>query len=202
LARSHGVLFVYSPTSLSSFQYVMRFHEQLNISKWRSLPVVLFSNIPTRRGINLVHGSREFHPRPLRCIIGGFNSFFFYLLSDGRAFANIHGMSFIEALPGGPSPAPFPALLRLVSAHYGPSAPASYRESVVDFITVTAARMSHAARSHLPALPLTSRASRPHAQRRNRSRSFSAPWCRSFFRPSTWHFPRFPPFSLATTFRQ
>jgi hypothetical protein len=38
----------------------MRFHEQLNISKWRSLPVVLFANIPTRRGINLVHESREF----------------------------------------------------------------------------------------------------------------------------------------------
>jgi len=179
LARSHGVLLVYSPTSLSSFQYVMRFHEQLNISKWRSLPVVLFANIPTRRGINLVHGSH------------------------GRAFANMHGIPFIEASPGHPSPAPFPALLRLVSAHYGASsAPASYREGVVDFLTVAAGRVSHAARSHFPAFPLSSREDPPRVQRRNHSRSFSAPRCGSFFFPSTWHFPRIPPFRLATSFRQ
>ncbi|KAI9509104.1 hypothetical protein F5148DRAFT_808821 [Russula earlei] len=49
LARSHGVLFIYDPTSLNSFQYVAGFHEQLIRSKWRSLPVVLFSNTPTQR---------------------------------------------------------------------------------------------------------------------------------------------------------
>ena len=62
LARSNGILLVYSPTSLSSFQYITRFHEQLNISKWKSLPVVLFANVPTQRSLTLVHGSREFTP--------------------------------------------------------------------------------------------------------------------------------------------
>lgn len=127
-------------------------------------------------------------------------------LSDGRAFANMHGIPFIEALPGRPSPAPFPALLRLVGQHYGAPAPASYRESVVDFLTVAAARLSHVARSHMPALPLTAREypppPPPRVQRRNFSRSFSAPWCGSFFLPRTWHFPRIPPFRLATKFRR
>jgi len=116
----------------------------------------------------------------------------------------MHGIPFIEALPGRPSPAPFPALLRLVSQYYGAAAPAPYRESVVDFLTVVAARVSHAARSHMPALPLTAREypPRPRVQRRIFSRSFSAPRCRSFFLPSTWRFPRIPPFRLATRFRQ
>jgi len=160
LARSHGILLVYSPTSLSSFQYIMRFREQLNISKWKSLPVVLFANIPTERSLTLVHGSH------------------------GRAFANMHGIPFIEALPGRPSPAPFPALLRLVGQYYGAPAPASYRESVVDFLTVTAARVSHVARSHMPALPLTAREypPPPRVQRRSFSRSFSAPRLATKFR--------------------
>lgn len=126
-------------------------------------------------------------------------------LSDGRAFANMHGIPFIEALLGRPSPAPFPALLRLVSQYYGAPAPASYRESVVDFLTVTAARVSHVARSHMPAFPLTAREyppSPPPVQRRKPSRSFSAPRCGSFFLPRAWRFPRIPPFRLPTRFRQ
>ena len=125
-------------------------------------------------------------------------------LSDGRAFANMHGIPFIEALPGRPNPAPFPALLRLVSQHYGAPAPASYRESVVDFFTVAAARVSHVARSHMPALPLTAHEYPPASRIRRRrfTRSFSAPRCGSFFLPSTWRFPRILPFRLATKFRQ
>ena len=114
----------------------------------------------------------------------------------------MHGIPFIEALPGRPSPAPFPALLRLVSQYYGAPPPASYRESVVDFFTVAAARMSHVARSHLPTLPPTTREYPPRVERRKFSRSFSAPRCGSFFLPSTWRFPRILPFRLATKFRQ
>jgi len=178
LARSHGVLLVYSPTSLTSFQYVMRFHEQLNISKYRSLPVVLFANTPRQHGINLVHGSH------------------------GRGFASMHAIPFVEASSGRPSPAPFPALLHLVSQHYDASPPASHREGVVDFLTVAAARVSHAARSHFPALSLTTRESPPRVRRRNSSRSISAPRCGCFFMPSAWHFPCIPPFRPAANFRQ
>jgi hypothetical protein len=198
LARSHGVLFVYSPTSLTSFQYVMRFHEQLNISKYRSLPVVLFANTPRQHGINLVHGSRE-SAQDQYDVTGILTR---ALPPDGRGFANMHAIPFVEASPGRPSPAPFPALLHLVSQHYDASVPASHREGIVDFFTVAAARVSHAARSHLPALSLTTRESPPRVQRRNFSRSISAPRCGCFFVPNAWHFPRIPPFRPAANFRQ
>jgi len=134
LARSHGVLLVYNPSSLTSFQYVVSFFEQLIISKWRSIPVVLFSNAPTplQRGVNPVYRS------------------------DGRDFANMHSIQFIEASPDRSCPAPFPTLLSLVRQQYEAQAPVppSFGEGVMDLLTVAAARVSHVARSHLPALPL------------------------------------------------
>jgi hypothetical protein len=126
----------------------------------------------------------------------------FFLPSDGRAFANMHGVPFIEASTDGPSPAsPFPALLHLVTQSYGAPVPASYRESVVDFLTVAAAKVSHAARTHLhttlpTTLPLTTREYPPRVQRRKFPGSFSAPRCGSFSLPRAWHFPRIPRFQL------
>jgi len=59
LVRCHGVLLVYSPTSVASFQYIVRFHEQIIRSKWKSLPVVIFANIPPKRGVKQVHGCSD-----------------------------------------------------------------------------------------------------------------------------------------------
>ena len=59
LARSHGVLLAYNPTSPDSFQYIVGFYEQLNRSKWRSLPVVLFSNAPAQYRADSIKGTRE-----------------------------------------------------------------------------------------------------------------------------------------------
>ncbi|KAI0000113.1 hypothetical protein BJV74DRAFT_821624 [Russula compacta] len=131
LARSHGVLLVYNPTILTSFQYVLRFHEQLLKSKWKYLPVVLFSNTSTQRSVRVV--SR----------------------SHGRDFANKHAIPFIEASPGRPCSAPFPVLLKLVRQSYEASTPTSFGEGVIDFLTVAAAKASHVARSHFHALPHT-----------------------------------------------
>ncbi|KAH9057172.1 hypothetical protein EDB87DRAFT_1129552 [Lactarius vividus] len=127
LVRCHGVLLVYTPTSAASFQYVVRFHEQMIRSKWRSLPVVLFANIPPRRGVKQVHGY------------------------NGRSFADAHTIPFIEALPSRPSPAPFTVLLDSVRRHHETStSPTSFGEGIIDFFTVAAAKVSHAARSHFP----------------------------------------------------
>jgi len=136
LVRCHGVLLVYSPTSVASFQYIVRFHEQMIRSKWRSLPMVLFANIPPKRGVKQVHG---------------FN---------GRSFADAQAIPFIETFPSRPSPAPFTVLLDLVRRQHEPST-TSFGEGIIDFVTVAAAKVSHAARSHLPALPT------PHASSRN-----------------------------------
>lgn len=137
LVRCHGVLLVYSPTSMGSFQYVVRFHEQMIKSKWRALPVVLFANIPLKRGVKQVHGS------------------------NGRSFADARAIPFIEAFPGRPSPAPFTVLLDLVRRHHEAStSPTSFGGGIIDLVTVAAAKVSHAARSHLPAFPT------PHASSR------------------------------------
>jgi len=134
LVRCHGVLLVYSPTSVASFQYIVRFHEQIIRSKWKSLPVVIFANIPPKRGVKQVHGC------------------------NGRNFADAQAIPFIEALPGRPSPVPFTVLLELVRRHHEAlTSPTSFREGIIDFVTVAAAKVSHAARSHLPAFPT------PHA---------------------------------------
>lgn len=138
LVRCHGVLLVYSPTSVASFQYIVRFHEQMMRSKWRSLPTVLFANIPPRRGVMQVHGS------------------------NGQSFADAHAIPFIETLPGRPSLAPFTVLVNSVRRHYEPStSPIPFGEGIIDFVTVAAAKVSHVARSHLPALPT------PHASNHN-----------------------------------
>jgi len=138
LVRCHGVLLVYSPTSVASFQYVVRFHEQMVRSKWRSLPMVLFANIPPRRGVKQVHGC------------------------NGRNFADAQAIPFIETLPSRPFPAPFTVLLDMVRRYYEPStSPSTFGEGIIDFVTVAAAKVSHAARSHLPALPT------PHASSRH-----------------------------------
>jgi hypothetical protein len=65
LVRSHGVLLVYNPVSPTSFQHVTGFYEQIIRSKWRSLPVVLFSNTPAHLGVTEAREFREFHPRSL-----------------------------------------------------------------------------------------------------------------------------------------
>ncbi|KAI9450841.1 hypothetical protein BJY52DRAFT_155754 [Lactarius psammicola] len=137
LVRCHGVLLVYSPTSVASFHYIVRFHEQMIRSKWRSLPVVLFANIPPKRGVKQVHGC------------------------NGRSFADAQAIPFIEAFPSRPSPVPFTVLLDLVRRHHEAStSPTSFGEGIIDFVTVAAAKVSHAARSHLPAFPT------PHASGR------------------------------------
>ncbi|KAH9030426.1 hypothetical protein EDB85DRAFT_1434289 [Lactarius pseudohatsudake] len=116
--------------------YVVRFHEQMIRSKWRSLPVVLFANIPPRRGVKQVHGY-------------------------GRSFADAHAIPFIEALPSRPSPVPFTVLLDSVRRHHEAStSPTSFGEGIIDFFTVAAAKVSHAARSHFPTFPT------PHASGR------------------------------------
>jgi len=168
LARSHGVLLVYNPSSLTSFQYVVGFFEQLIRSKWRCIPVVLFSNAPTPllRGVN--PASR----------------------SNARDFANMHCIQFVEASRDRSSPAPFPTLLSLVRQHFEAQVPPSpgFGEGVMDLLTVAAARVSHVTRSHLPTLPLTPTRRRtsecpPRVRRYDLAGSLSPPGPASKFRP-------------------
>jgi hypothetical protein len=180
LARTHGILLVYNPTSPVSFQYVVGFHEQLTRSKWRSLPVVLFSNTSAQPRVNSI---KETH---------------------GRDLANTHSIPFLEASPGHPCPAPFPTLLSLVRQYYETSASKSFGEGVIDFFTVAAARVSHVTRPHFLASPVASKEPvecPPRAKRCNLPASFSAPRCGSFFLPRSWHFPCIPRFRPARNFR-
>jgi len=154
LARSQGVLLVYNPTSQASFQYVVGFHEQLIKSKWRSLPVVLFSNTAAQPRVSSI---KETH---------------------GRDFANTHSISFIEASPGHPCPAPFPTLLSLVRQYHEASTSKSFGEGAIDFFTVAAARVFHVARPHFPTSPLVTKEPveyHPRIQPCNLPASFSAP---------------------------
>ncbi|KAI0293713.1 hypothetical protein B0F90DRAFT_1760824 [Multifurca ochricompacta] len=113
-------------SSLASFQYVVRFHEQIAISKWRFLPVVLFSGVLSKRGVKHAHGC------------------------NGHRFAEMHTIPFVEASPNRPFPAPFVVLLSLVRQHYETSTTPtmSFREGIIEFLTVAAAKVSHAVRSH------------------------------------------------------
>jgi len=111
-----------------------------------------------------------------------------YPVSDGRVFAHMHSIQFIEASPDRSCPAPFPTLLSLVRQHYEAQAPVSpsIGEGVMDLLTVAAARVSHVARSHLPALPLTPTRRRtaecpPRVRRCDLAGSLSPPgWAISF----------------------
>ncbi|KAH9998725.1 hypothetical protein BJV77DRAFT_980032 [Russula vinacea] len=181
LARSHGILLVYNPTSPISFQYIVGFHEQLIRSKWRSLPVVLLSNTSAQPHVDSIKGTQ------------------------GRDLANTYSIPFIEASPGHPCPAPFPTLLSLVRQYYEASTSKSFGEGVIDFFTVAAARVSHVTRPHLSASPVASKEPMeypPRAKRYNLPVSFSAPRCGSFFLPRSWHFPCIPRFRPARNFRQ
>lgn len=181
LARSQGVLLVYNPTSQASFQYVIGFHEQLIKSKWRSLPIVLFSNTAAQPCVSSIKET------------------------DGRDFANTHSISFIEASPGQPCPAPFPTLLSLVRQYHEASTSKSFSEGAIDFFTVAAARVFHVARPNLPTSPLMTKEPveyHPRTQRCNLPVSFSAPRCGSFFLPRFWHFPCIPRFRPSVKYRQ
>ncbi|KAN0114017.1 hypothetical protein V8E52_007166 [Russula decolorans] len=154
LARSQGVLLVYNPTSEASFQYVAGFHEQLTKTKWRSLPLVLVSNTAAQPYVSSI---KDTH---------------------GRDFANTHSISFIEASPGHPYPAPFPTLLSLVRQYHEASTSKSFGEGAVDFFTVAAARVFHGARPHIPTSPLVTKEPveyHPRIQHCNLPASFSAP---------------------------
>jgi len=156
LARSHGVLLVYNPTSPDSFQYVVGFHEQLNRSKWRSLPVVLFSNTPAQPRADSIKRTH----------------------ADGRDLANTHSIPFLEASSNHSCPAPFPTLLSLVRQHYEASTSKSFGEGVIDFFTVAAARVSHVAHPQPPSSPLAGKEAveyLPRVQHRKLPASFSAP---------------------------
>ena len=93
---------------------------------------------------------------------------FLSLDSGGQSFADAHAIPFIETLPSRPSLAPFTVLLNLVRRHHEPTTSSiTFGEGIIDFVTVAAAKVSHAARSHLPALPT------PHVSTRNaESRTF------------------------------
>lgn len=202
LARSHGVLFVYNPTSPDSFQYIARFHEQLVRSKWNSLPVVIFSNTPAQPRADSIKGTRESTSHHSDVIS---NSDLWPFVSDGRDLANTHSIPFIEDSPGHPGPAPFPTLLSLVRQYYEASTSKSFGEGVIDFFTVAAAKVSHVARPHPPASTLAAKEPveyPPRVQRCKLAASFPAPRCGSFFRPRSWHFPCIPPFRPARNFRQ
>ncbi|KAI0285668.1 hypothetical protein BC826DRAFT_1109190 [Russula brevipes] len=154
LARSHGILLVYNPTSLSSFEHVVQFYEQKLKSKWKSLPVVLFLNTSTRRGAGSVQ------------------------VSHVLDFAKKHAIPFVNGSHSHLHPAPFSTLLSLVRQHYEAPAALSFGEGVVDLLTVAAAKVSHVARSHFPALPLTAKESAqypPRTHRHDFTRSPSAP---------------------------
>jgi len=154
LARSQGILLVYNPTSQASFQYVVGFHKQLIGSKWRSLPVVLFSNTAAQPRVSSIKET------------------------DGRDFANTHSISFIEASSGHPCPAPFPTLLSVVRQYHEASTSKSFGEGAIDFFTVAAARVFHVARPQLPTSPLVTKEPveyHPSIQRCNLPVSFSAP---------------------------
>ncbi|KAI0252568.1 hypothetical protein BJV78DRAFT_1201629 [Lactifluus subvellereus] len=132
LVRCHGVLLVYNPVSATSLQYVAGFHEQITKSKCRSLPVVLFSNTPSHCNVKEVHG---FH---------------------GRNFAKTHAIPFIEASSSRSFSTPFLTLLKLARQHYETPASPTFKEGILDFVTVAAAKVSQATRSHLPPSPLRS----------------------------------------------
>ncbi|KAH9963951.1 hypothetical protein BGW80DRAFT_1255224 [Lactifluus volemus] len=144
LVRSNGVLLVYNPVSATSFQHVTGFYEQIIRSKWRSLPVVLFSNTPPHLGVT---GAREFH---------------------GRDFAKAHAIPFIEASSGGPLSTPFLTLLNLARQRYETSSSTSCGDGFTDFVTVAAAKVSRAMRSHRVASP-------PIPSRRELSGNLPAP---------------------------
>jgi hypothetical protein len=120
LVRCHGVLLVYNPVSATSFQYITAFHEQIIRSKWRSVPVVLFSNTPPHHGIKEVHALCEFRPT--------------------------HAIPFIEASSSRPFSTPFLTLLNLARQHCETSASISFGEGIIDFVTVAAAKVIHATR--------------------------------------------------------
>ena len=125
--------------------------------------------------------------------------------SDGRDFANMYSISFIEASPGHPCPAPFPTLLSLVRQYHEASTSKFFGEGAIDFFTVAAARVFHVARPHLPTSPLVTKEPveyHPHIQRRNLPASFSAPRCGSFFLPRFWHFPCILCFRPSGKYRQ
>jgi len=172
LVRSQAILLVYNPTSQSSFQYVVGFHEQLIKSKLRSVPVVLFSNTAAQPCVSSIKETR------------------------GRDFAIAKNISFIEASPSHPCPAPFPTLLSLVRQYHEASTTKSFGEGVIDFFTVAAARVSHVTRPQIPTSPLVTKEPVEYhpIQQGNLPASFSAPRYGSFFLPRFWHFPCIPRF--------
>jgi hypothetical protein len=104
--------------------------------------------------------------------------------SDGRDFANIQSISFIEASTGHLYPAPFPTLLGLVRQYHEASTSKSFGEGAIDFFTVAAARMFYVARPHLPTSPLVTNEPveyHPRIQRCNLPASLSTARCGSFF---------------------
>jgi hypothetical protein len=203
LARSQGVLLIYNPTSEASFQYVVRFHEQLIKSKWRSLPVVLFSNASAQPRVSSIKETGESASHHSDIIRIYFWSVPFF--SDGRDFANTHSISFIEASPGHPCPAPVPTLLSLVRQYHEGSTSKSFGEGAIDFFTVAAAKVFHGAHPHTPTSPLVTKEPveyHPRIQRCNLPASLSAPRCGSFFLPRFWHFPCIPRFRPSRKYRQ
>ncbi|KAI0258271.1 hypothetical protein BC834DRAFT_847483 [Gloeopeniophorella convolvens] len=104
----------------SSYQHVINFHEQLVRSKWASLPTVLYGHIRSRRGVRQVQDT------------------------ESRQYAEIHGLTFVEAPLGRMFDTPILTLLDMVrKRHETPSQPISIAESIKDFLTVAAAKVAH-----------------------------------------------------------
>ena len=75
------------------------------------------------------------------------------LISDSRDFAKAHAIPFIEASSGGPLSTPFLTLLNLARQRYETSSSISCGDGFSDFVTVAAAKVSRAMRSHRVASP-------------------------------------------------